>query len=355
MILKFRESFHARKSVLLFLAATLVLCFVSSGCSGSQSALNPGGAQAGTISNLWWFYFWITLTIYIAVLFLLITSIIRTSSTPILSEANRQIIRPEEKSENRRTALVGIAVGISLLLLFVLFLGDLFVGRSLHSLKAANALTIKIIGHQWWWEAIYEDPIASNTVTTANEIHIPVGKPIQIKLDSRDVIHSFWVPNLHGKKDLIPGHPTTLWLMADKAGTYKGQCAEFCGHQHAHMRLLMVAEEQGNFNQWLSHERSNASIPTTASQMEGEKLFSQGTCITCHTIQGTLANGKVGPNLTHIASRKLLAAGRLPNTRDDLASWIFDPQHLKPGVKMPQHNLPPGELQSLVEYLESLK
>jgi cytochrome c oxidase subunit 2 len=325
------------------------------GCRGSQNVLNPGGVQASHMADLWWFYFWITLIIYFLVLVFLIAAVIRTTRKPFIPPGSREILTPEPTEEKRKTIIVCSAVGLSLATLFVLFLADLFTGKSLHSLRAADALTIKITGHQWWWEAVYEHPIPSNQVTTANEIHLPVGKAVKIELQSHDVIHSFWVPNLHGKKDLIPGHPTTLWIQADKAGVYRGQCAEFCGHQHAHMRLIVVAEDEKDFQRWMGREQTNAHVPETEGQIQGEKIFLQSTCVMCHTIQGTLANAKVGPNLTHLASRKMLAAGRVSNARNNLAAWILDPQHLKPGVQMPRHNLSSDQLGALLDYLESLK
>ena len=325
-----------------------------SGCSGRQNALDPTGIQAGRIDHLWWFYFWTTLAVYLLVLLFLFIAIFKVSRKPYIPSGERQRIVTGEKGDKRLTVAVGVATGITLALLFVLFLADLFTGKSIHSLHSPDALTIKINGHRWWWEATYETLIPSKMVTTAYEIHIPVGKPIQFKLESHNVIHSFWVPNLHGKKDLIPGHPTTIWIRADKPGTYKGQCAEFCGHQHAHMRFLVVAEPQDEFDKWMAHQNANAHIPDTQSQIDGKKYFMQGTCIMCHSIQGTMANGRVGPDLTHVASRQMLASGRVPNNRGYLSGWILDPQHLKPGVQMPQQNLSPNELNALVDYLQSL-
>jgi cytochrome c oxidase subunit 2 len=334
----------------------LIIVGCATGCSGPQNPLNPAGLQAARISNLWWAYFWVTLFVYCIVIFFVLFAIVRVSFRKESGAENQsEIVIPSAKRENRLTVAVGTAVGFTVLLLFLLFFADLFTGKSIHSLHIADPITIKINGHLWWWEAVYETAIPSNRVTTAYEIHIPVGKPVQFKLESQNVIHSFWVPNLQGKKDLIPGHPTTIWIRADKPGIFKGQCAEFCGHQHAHMKFIVVAEPEADFDKWLAHQNSNAQIPSTQGEIDGQKLFLKGTCVMCHTVQGTIANGKVGPNLTHIASRKMLASGRAPLNRGYLSGWILDPQHLKPGVKMPQHTLQPEELNALVDYLLSLK
>jgi cytochrome c oxidase subunit 2 len=172
---------------------------------------------------------------------------------------------------------------------------------------------------------------------------------------SNDVIHSFWAPNLHGKRDLIPGHLTTTWLQADRPGLFRGQCAEFCGHQHAHMSFVVIAEQPDEFYAWLDAQRMPAPQPAGPDEQHGQQVFLSSTCIMCHTVQGTRANGRVAPDLTHVASRRLIAAGALANTRDNLADWIVDSQRIKPGNKMPPHNLSPGDLQALLSYLESLK
>ena len=248
------------------------------------------------------------------------------------------------------------AMVVTVLLLFVLLFGDIFTGRAVHGFSnTSNQITIRVTGHQWWWALEYVDPTPSNTVTTANEIHIPVGRPIQIELNSTDVIHSFWVPSLHGKKDLVPGHRTTIWLQADRPGTYWGQCAEYCGLQHALMRLVVVAEPEDVFDAWLKGQRQSAAEPATDSEKHGQQVFLSTTCVMCHTITGTIAGGRVGPDLTHLASRSILAAGAIPNARGHLAGWIADPQTIKPGAKMPQNPLPPEDLRDLVDYLEALK
>jgi cytochrome c oxidase subunit 2 len=199
------------------------------------------------------------------------------------------------------------------------------------------------------------DPEPSNLLTTANEIHIPVGRPIDFELQSADVIHSFWIPNLSGKRDMIPGRATHTVMQADRPGTYWGQCAEFCGYEHAKMRFDVIAEPEADFQKWLAASRQPAAEPTTDSQKRGQQVFMGRSCVMCHTIQGTMAGGMIGPELTHLASRSKIAAGSLPNKRGHLAGWIADPQQIKPGIRMPPNALAPAELQALLDYLENLK
>jgi cytochrome c oxidase subunit 2 len=216
---------------------------------------------------------------------------------------------------------------------------------------APAALRIDVIGHDWWWEVRYPH----HGFTTANEIHIPVGQPVQLVLTSTDVIHSFWVPQLQGKMDLTPGRVTTLWLRADSPGEYRGQCAEFCGVQHAKMAFLVIAQPPDQFDAWLDRQRQPASAPAAPLARQGEAVFLRSNCIECHTIAGTSATGARGPNLTHLASRRTLAAGTLANNRGNLGGWIVDPQALKPGNHMPPSRLSPADLHALLAYLESLE
>jgi cytochrome c oxidase subunit 2 len=209
------------------------------------------------------------------------------------------------------------------------------------------------------WPARFGERYPSNIITTANEIHIPVDPQhpvtVEFRLQSGDVIHSFWVPSLHGKRDVIPGHPTSFWLAADQPGTYWGECGEYCGYQHAQMRFLVVAQPVAEFQTWLDGQRQPPPEPQTALQTEGRNVFLHASCTMCHTIAGTDTHATVGPNLTHVGSRKILAAGAIPNMPGHLAGWITDPQRIKPGAHMPQNNLTPRDLRALIEYLESLK
>ncbi len=219
-------------------------------------------------------------------------------------------------------------------------------------------VTIHVIGHQWWWEVRYEGRKGYQPFTTANEIHIPVGKPAKVALDTADVIHSFWVPALSGKMDTIPGQNNTTWLQADTAGLFHGQCGEYCGHQHAHMGLIVTAEAPDQFDAWWRHQlqgpetvRSGIAI---GKAEHGEAVFMQH-CAVCHTVRGTMAMGKVGPDLSHLMQRKTLGAATVPNTIGYLSGWISNPQHIKPGNFMPTLTLSAQELGSLRDFLQTLK
>jgi len=219
---------------------------------------------------------------------------------------------------------------------------------------ADPSVTVEVIGHRWWWEVKYAGA-PSHTVVTANEIHIPVGTPVRIELSSADVIHSFWIPQLAGKTDVIPGQRNVTWFQADKPGVYRGACTEYCGLQHANMAAYVVAESPAEFRQWLQAQSDSANSPTDPDAMVGLGVFQRSACGACHAIRGADALGHVGPELTHLASRMTIAAGALENTRGNLAGWIANSQAIKPGNDMPVMALSPGDLQALVSYLETLK
>jgi cytochrome c oxidase subunit 2 len=314
---------------------------------GNESAFEPAGPQAGRISSLWWYMVGTAAIVWIIVVIALLYATWRGHhrEVPDASDStNKQLHRPVE-----------IAAGITVVILLFTLVYSVTTGNALASLPRDKALRIHVTGHQWWWQADYVDPVAARQVSTANEIHIPVGEPVQIIGSSADVIHSFWIPELAGKKDLIPGHTTALWIQADKPGIYRGQCAEFCGHQHANMALLVMAEPRAEFNAWYNSQLLPAAPPSDANQLAGQKVFMSKGCPLCHTIGGTPALGRVGPPLTHAASNYTIAAGTLKNTTGNLAGWIVDPQGIKPGVRMPANDLSGVELRQLLAYLGSLK
>jgi len=238
-------------------------------------------------------------------------------------------------------------------LISALFLiADIFVIQTTQA-PAANAtrLTVDVIGHQWWWEVRYPGTDA----VTANEIHIPVGRPVNVVARTADVIHSFWVPQLNRKIDMIPGRRNRVLLYAEKPGRYRGQCAEFCGLQHAHMAMWVYADPPQRFRAWLAGQRRAAASAAASAAANGERIFMRDQCASCHTIRGTTANGKVGPDLTHVGSRTTLAALTIPNTRRALAAWMRDPQHIKPGNRMPDLGLNKTQADDVAAYLEGLK
>lgn len=208
-----------------------------------------------------------------------------------------------------------------------------------------------VTGHQWWWEVQYPD----SGIVTANEIHIPTGKQLLVQVNSADVIHDFWVPQLGRKVDATPGYTSHIWLQADKPGTYLGTCNEFCGAQHAWMRIRVIAESSADFAAWEQSQTQVPAVPTTGEAAKGAQLLLSRTCANCHNINGTTANAHIGPDLTHLGSRETLAAGILDNTSENLSAWLTNPQTVKPGVHMPDLDLKPDEVSALVTYLESLQ
>jgi cytochrome c oxidase subunit 2 len=331
----------------------LFLAGFSSACSGFQSALDPKGPKAAAISHLNWFLVITASVVYVIVIGALFLGLRRATTRPIAFARDDS---DEPVRERTRVRWVASAAAVTALILLLFLFVDVSAARSLSQVGGLRPLRIDVVGHQWWWEVKYPDEVnPQNIVETANEIHVPVGRPVFIKMTSSDVIHSFWAPNLDGKKDLIPGHETRTWFRADTAGVYRGQCAEFCGHQHAKMAFFIVAEPRANFESWLTSQQSPASSPSDSLAQAGERVFLGGTCAMCHSISGTGAGSHYGPDLTHLASRRTIAAGSLPNTVGNLAGWILDPQSIKPGAKMPPNQLDPQALQALLAYLGTLK
>ncbi|MFT3789339.1 MAG: cytochrome c oxidase subunit II [Tepidisphaeraceae bacterium] len=321
--------------------------------AANQSALAPTGRQALLIDNLWWQFFAITGTVYLLVMLVLLGVAKRSrrddvaATDPTLSDPPR---------DRKLTRVVTTLVAITAVILFGLMLSDFFTGRRYHALSATTDLHLKLTGRQWWWEVQYLDAgNPSNQVTTANEIVLPIGATVRIDLDARDVIHSLYIPSLAGKKDLIPGHPTSVWIRPDQVGTFEGQCYEFCGLAHAKMRLLVRVVSQEEYDAWHKNELADAVEPTTDLQKRGRDVFLSSTCVMCHTVLGTPAQGMVGPNLTHIGGRSTLAAASLPNDEAHLSAWIVNPQATKPGVRMPQHQFNDDDLHAMTAYLEALK
>ncbi len=323
------------------------------GCSGFQSALDPKGPKAEAVAHLNWFLVTTATIVYVIVIGALFYAL-RTGSTRL--GAYEESDADEAARERGRVRWVAGASGATALILILFVFVDVLTARSTSRVGGQRPLRIDVVGHQWWWEVEYPDLAdPQNTVVTANEIHVPVGRPVFIKMTSSDVIHSYWVPNLDGKKDLIPGHETRTWFRADTAGVYRGQCAEFCGHQHAKMAFFVVAEPRVEFEHWLQSQKREASRPTDSLAQAGERVFLSGSCAMCHAISGTGAASHFGPDLTHLASRRTIAAGTLPNNTGNLAGWILDPQSIKPGVRMPANQLEPRALQALLAYLGTLK
>jgi cytochrome c oxidase subunit 2 len=312
---------------------------------GDQSAFDPHGPIARSIAVHGWWLLLTCIAVYVIVMAAFFIALgRRRRDTDDLPETTARLTRN-----------ISIAVALTVLTLIGIATSSVVAGRGLYSPSGAGAIAVDVVGHQWWWEFQYHDVTPSDVFTSPNELHIPVGVPVVLKAMSTDVIHSFWVPNLMGKRDLIPGIVTNTWIQADEPGVYRGQCAEFCGHQHAHMALEVVAEPMDKFQAWIRHQREPAPEPSTDEEKRGRDVFMQSTCVTCHAIRGTDAGSHVGPELTHVGSRLTLAAGTLPNARGHLAGWIANSQSIKPGNRMPPNALAPGDLQAVLAYVRSLR
>ena len=310
---------------------------------GSQSALDPAGPFAGHILELFWLFTIVCAVVWLAVVAVLLAAIGRRRW------AGDELPDPRlaREAERRLGRVVGAAVVLTVVILFGFLIASYLTDRQLLAGQQGETRTIHLTAHQWWWEISYEDGNPSRRVTTANELHLPAGEKIHIRLSSTDVIHSFWVPNLHGKQDLIPGVENHIYLQADEPGVWRGQCAEFCGFQHAHMALHVVVEDKDAFERWKAAQLQPAPEPAGDLETRGRDVFLSGPCVMCHRISGTEAAATAGPDLTHLKSRGTIAAGTLPNTREHLAAWITDPQAIKPGNRMPLTQLEPGDLEAL--------
>jgi cytochrome c oxidase subunit II len=319
------------------------------GCGRTQNALAPRSHQARDIASLFWWMMggaWLGLGLIVA---LLLLSWQRRKRRGWGSDTEGD--KPGERLGWFVVVAGGIVIPI-IVVATVFVIGDLFVIRTTQApASTATSLTIRVIGHQWWWEARYP----GTGVVTANEIHIPVHRRVRVEVQSADVIHSFWAPQLNRKMDAIPGRTNFMELTADVAGHYRGDCAEFCGVQHAHMGLMVVAQPEAAFRRWLSQQARPAATPTSDQAQRGKQVFVDGPCSSCHTIRGTDAHGYVGPDLTHLASRDTLGALTVPSTPESLAAWIEDSQHFKPGNQMPASHLGPTRIRELTAYLEGLK
>lgn len=310
------------------------------------------GPAADRVAGLWWTMLMTATVISIAVLAILGWALFRKRDG---QPPMHQLVETSPREDRRAAWLILLTGGIipAGIIVGVFVLAVVTIG-AVHANRRAD-LTIEVVGRQWWWQVRYLDASPANVFTTANEIRIPVGQRVAVRLESPDVIHSFWVPALQGKRDLIPGRATVTWIEADRPGTFRGQCAEFCGIQHARMNLLVVAMPPDEYEAWAARERQPAPEPTSGTARRGRDVFLQAGCAVCHAIRGTGAAGTFGPDLTHLAARRTLASASFPNTRGHLGGWIANPQALKPGSLMPRVPLSPGDLRALLDYLQTLR
>ena len=321
-------------------AGLVPLCLLA-GCAGVQSPLFPAGDQAGALHRLLLLMTIVCGGFYALVMAALVWSLWRR--------------RDRATTDDRRldrglwTAAAAIVIGLT-----VLVVGSFVADRALFATRGQDAMAVRITGHQWWWRIEYRDTRTGRWIETANELHLPLGRTTRVTLGSADVIHSFWVPNVAGKIDMIPGRRNLLDLTPRHEGWFRGQCSEFCGAQHAHMALDVKIERPDAFAAWLAGQARPAAGPADALALRGAVVFA-GACAACHVVRGTAAVGRAGPDLTHLATRRSLAAGTLPMTRGSLQGWIAQPQALKPGTSMPTGPLTPADADAVTHYLAALR
>lgn len=336
-------SSHRHKSFSLISSLVLgLLALMNASCSTqSPSPLSPASTNATAISNLFYLIFGIAVAVFVIVESLLLYSVIRF-------QRKSDDEMPKQVHGNPKLEIAWtLAPAIVLAVVF----GVTF--QTINSLAEMpkDSLKIKVTGHQWWWQVEYPDL----GIVTANEIHLPMGQAASFTVESKDVIHSFWVPELGGKIDMIPGKRNQTWFRPLSPGTFHGQCAEFCGMAHANMRFTVIVERSDQFNAWVGKQQAAAEPPVTDLAKRGQQEFLQGACASCHTVNGTSAKGNVGPDLTHIASRQTFAAGTMEMNTDNLRAWLHDPQAIKPGSLMPNLKLSADQISVLIAYLEALK
>lgn len=312
------------------------------GCSTQQSALAPTGAEAERINVLFWI-----MTMGGAAILLLVIVLAALAITG--SDALRKRLASE-----RLITWLGIAFPVVVLSVLLIY-GFVLLRAGAVDREGNTDLRIAVSGEQWWWRVTYRTA-DGQTVETANEIHLPVGEPVTLELTTADVIHSFWAPSLAGKLDMIPGRTNQMTITATKAGITRGQCAEYCGGAHAFMSFHIVAHPPEEFETWLAREAGGAVGPESPALASGQEQFLNAGCGGCHTVRGTPADGRIGPDLTHLGGRHSLAAATLPNTAEAIAAFIVDNQHIKPENRMPEYaTFSEAQLRDLAAYLESLR
>ena len=329
------------------LVAPLLPLALLAGCGGVQSPLAPAGDQASALHQLL-----VLMAIVCGGIYLLVMSGLAWS----IWRARRRDAGAADAAVDDRRLDRGLwsAVAIIITGLTILILGSFVADRALFATRGQDALQVRITGHQWWWRIEYRDAATGRWIETANELHLPLGRTARLTLASADVIHSFWVPNVSGKIDMIPGRRNMLDVTPRRAGWFRGQCAEFCGAQHAHMAFDVKVDDPVQFDAWLTAQAQQARPPGDAVAVRGSGVFA-GSCAACHVVRGTAGVGRAGPDLTHVASRRSIAAGTLPMTRGGLQGWIAQPQALKPGTSMPTVPLIPADANAVAHYLASLR
>jgi cytochrome c oxidase subunit II len=397
-----RPTNPARRRLTTFVLVATTALVAACGETPRDSTTAPASPQATDLDGLWALSLWMGTAVWVAVMILLAVPIVRSrranrgeptdpteparssvtrreqagepvradsgpeSGTPsslarsaapgaeldepmiAADPANHEAARSDAKVRSRLVWIGGII--LPALILIVLLVASGRVGASTAHVERDGELVIDVVGHMFWWEVNYPE----EGITTANEIHVPVDRPVRLRLTTQDVIHSFWIPRVHGKIDMIPGRENSLSFEPTATGRFRGQCAEFCGIAHAQMVAFVEVQEQDEFDAWVAGQQADAPEPDTPAAVEGERVFFDTGCAACHAVAGTAAVAQVGPDLTHLASRGSLAGGIVPNTRENLAELIVDPWGLKPGNPMPPTALEDDELEALLDYMETL-
>jgi cytochrome c oxidase subunit II len=317
--------------------AVLACAVLLTGCSGDQSTLKPESDAAHSVATMWWVLLTGSSVVVAVVTMLVVLAVLRRRC------AAAGVERTESPAARTAVLVSGAVVPtVVLIALFVYVLSSL---DATAQPRGGTAFTIDVVGKQWFWDVRYP----RQRIVTANEIHVPAGVPVKVVVSTADVIHSFWVPQLNRKIDTIPGRRNSLLIRADRPGVYRGQCAEYCGLQHANMAFFVIAQRPSEFRRWVAREQRSPP-----RDVAGARVFRDAGCGGCHTVAG-VSRGTIGPDLTHVASRRTLAAGTIPNTTGDLGAWIIDPQHIKPGNKMPGLPLQGEQVQALIDYLQRLR
>lgn len=323
------------------IAALLLIALTLSGCSPMQSAFHPTGEEAERVATLFWI-----MTAGGTVILLIVLA---ATALAFFGGMVRRTL-----SSERFITVMGLAFPVVVLTALLIY-GFVLMRAGDRPQAAEGGLRVEIAGELWWWRVTYHTP-DGQTVVSANELHLPVGEPVEIALTSTNVIHSFWAPQIAGKLDMIPGRTNTLTVTATQQGISRGQCAEYCGGAHALMAFHLVAQSPEDFTAWLEREAAPAAAPASEAAARGEELFNQAGCGACHAVRGTTARGVVGPDLSHVGSRHSLAAATLPNTQAAFAQWIVDNQHIKPENRMPAYDIFSKEqISDLAAYLEGLQ
>ncbi len=316
------------------------------GAEPSMSYLRTFGPAGDPATRLGWGLGIVSIVVVLVITILLLAAVLRRRAR----DADPQALAVNRDEGGMPWLYIG--VGVSTVVLIGCAVWTMFTVAAV-AMPARTDLTLQVTAAQWWWSVRYENSEPDRIFTTANEIHIPVGRAVRIELKSQDVIHSFWIPQLGGKMDVIPGQTNVMWLQADRPGTYRGQCGEYCGAQHAHMAMYVVADTPQDYAFWVRDQLRDAATPATEPARLGEQAF-VAHCAACHAVRGTEAGGILGPDLTHLMGRHTIAAGLLPNTPGNLAAWIADSQALKPGSRMPSLALSGRDLNAVVTYLQTL-